>query len=110
MKEIKNEIHQVIYGLMKENSSDLRQSYKIINYHRIITEWLFTSFKFITAEEYVLPDEEYIFRELRQKVERLRKKFDLRDSVRYSTQKVDFNKFSYIEKVLQQEEDFSSKN
>ena len=95
---------------MKENSSDLRQNYKNMNYHRIITEWSFTSSKFITTEGYVLFDEGYILRKLRQKVESLRKKFDLRDPVRYSTQKIDLDKFSYIEKILQQEENFSSKN
>ena len=81
-----------------------------MNYHRIVTEWSFTGFKFITTREYVLSDEEYIFRKLKQKVERFREKFDLKDPVRYSTQKVDLDKFSYIEKVLQQEKSFSSKN
>ena len=95
---------------MKENSSELRQDQNAINYHRIITKWLLTSFKFTTTEEYVLSDEEHISRKLKQKVERLRKEFGLRDSVRYSTQKVDLKKFSYIEKILQQEEGFSSKN
>ena len=110
MQEIKDEIHQIIYESMKENSSDFRQSHKIINYHRIITEWSLTSSKFITTEGYVLPDEKYIFRKLKQKVERLRKEFGFRDLVRYSTQKVNLDKFSYIEKVLQQRENFSSKN
>ena len=68
------------------------------------------SFKFITAEEYVFPDEEHIFKELKQKIECLRKKFNFRNSIKYFTQKVDLNKFSYIEKILQQEKSFSSKN
>ena len=110
MQEIKDGIHQIIYGSIKKNLSNLRWNHKIINYHRIITEWSFTNFKFITAEEYVFPDEEYIFKELKQKVKRLREKFNLKNPVKYSTQKVDFNKFSYIEKVLQQKENFSSKN
>ena len=58
----------------------------------------------------MLSDEGYISKELRQKIERLREEFDLRDPVRYSTQKVDLDKFLYIKKVLQQEESFSSKN
>ena len=68
------------------------------------------SFKFITTKEYVFSDEEHIFKKLKQKVKRLREKFDLRDPVRYSTQKVDLKKFSYIKKILQQEKNFSSKN
>ena len=95
---------------MKENSSELRQDQNAINYHRIITEWSFTSSKFITTKEYVLSDEGHISRELRQKIERLREEFGLRDPVRYPTQKVDLKKFSYIEKVLQQGEGSSSKN
>ena len=56
-------------------------------------------------------NEEYVFRELKQKIKRLRKEFNFKDFVKYSTQKINLNKFFYIEKVLQQEEkNFSSKN
>ena len=58
----------------------------------------------------MLFDEDYIFRKLKQKIKRLRKKFDFKDSVKYSTQKIDLNEFFYIKKVLQQEKSFSSKN
>ena len=110
MQEIKDGIHQAIYGPMEKNPSDLRQGHKTINYHRIVTEWPPTGSKFTTTGGYVLPDGGHIPRELRQKVERLRQEFDLRDPVRYPTQKVDPNKFSYIGKVLQQGEGSSSKN
>ena len=58
----------------------------------------------------MLFNEEHIFKEFKQKVKRLKEKFDLKNPVRYFTQKIDFKKFSYIEKILQQEENFSSKN
>ena len=58
----------------------------------------------------MLLNEEHVSRELKQKVKRLREEFNLRNPVKYSTQKVDLNKFFYIEKILQQEENFSSKN
>ena len=59
----------------------------------------------------MLSNEDHIFRELKQKIEHLKKEFDLRNFARYSTQKIDLNKFLYIEKILQQEEkNFNSKD
>ena len=72
---------------------------------------MLTEFKFTTTKTYILLNKDYIFRELKQKIKRLKKEFDLKKSARYFTQKVNFNKFLYIEKVLQQEkESFNSKN
>ena len=55
-------------------------------------------------------NEEHISRKLKQKTKHLRKEFDFRNSVKYFTQKINLNKFFYIERVLQQEEDSNSKN
>ena len=49
------------------------------------------------TKNYVFFDEEHVFKELKQKVKRLKKKFNFRDSVKYSTQKIDFNIFFYID-------------
>jgi len=43
-----------------------------------------TKVKFIKQEEYVLLDENYIFRELRQMTEVIKERFDLCDSKKYS--------------------------
>ena len=59
----------------------------------------------------MLSDEEHIFRELKQKIKHFKKEFNFRDSVKYFTQKINLDRFFYIEKVLQQEEkNFNSKN
>jgi len=55
----------------------------------------------IHQEEYVLLDEDHIFRELRQMTEVIRKRFDLCDSKKYSRKKIDSNRFQYIEQVLE---------
>ena len=68
------------------------------------------NFKFTITKDYMLLDEEHIFRKLKQKIKRLKKKFDLRNSVKYFTQKINFNKFFYIKKILQQKKNFSLKN
>jgi len=61
----------------------------------------FTEVKFIKQEEYVLLDENHIFRELKQMTEVIRKRFDLCDSKKYSRKKIDLNQFQYIEQVLE---------
>ena len=73
-------------------------------------KWLFTELRFIKQEEYVLSDEEHIFRKLRVMIKNVRKKFDMCDSKKYSHKKVDLDRFQYIEQVLQEEEAFSLKN
>ena len=81
------------------------------NYRNIIKKQLLTDFKFTITKEYVFPNEKYVFRELKQKVERFKKEFDFKNSAKYFTQKINFNKFFYIEKIIQQEkENFSLKN
>ncbi len=51
----------------------------------------FTEVKFIKQEEYVLSDEEHIFREFTQMTKIIRKRFDLCDSKKYSQKKIDSN-------------------
>ena len=65
--------------------------------------------KFIKQEEYVLLDENHIFRELRQMTEVIRERFDLCDSKKYSLKKINSNQFQYIKQVLK-ERTSSSKN
>jgi len=62
MQQIKNDIHQAIYDTMQDESI---ASCKDIQYHDIIMKKSFTEVKFIKQEEYILLDENYIFRELR---------------------------------------------
>jgi len=62
---------------------------------------LFTEVKFIKQEEYVLFDENHIFRELKQMTEVIRKRFDLCDSKKHSQKKINLNQFQYIEQVLE---------
>jgi len=68
-----------------------------------------TKVKFIKQEEYVLSDEDHIFRELKQMTEVIRKRFDLCDLKKYSFKKINLNQFQYIKQVLK-ERAFSSKN
>jgi len=49
---------------------------------------LFTEVKFIKQEEYILFDEDHIFREFRQMSEVIRERFDLCDSKKYSLKKI----------------------
>ena len=95
---------------MKKTLNQHLQLRLSVNYRNIIRKWLLTRFKFIIKKEYVLSDEEHISWKFKQKIKHLKKKFDFRNSVKYFTQKINFNKFFFIEKVLQQEEDFNSKN
>jgi len=106
MQQIKNDIHQVIYDTMQDESIASR---KDIRYRDIVMKKSFTEVKFIKQEEYVLFNEDHIFRELRQMTEVIRKRFDLCDSKKYSWKKIDSNRFQYIEQVLEKWA-FSSKN
>jgi len=88
MQQIKNDIHQVIYDTMQDESIASR---KDIRYRDIVMKKSFTEVKFIKQEEYVLFNEDHIFRELRQMTEVIRKRFDLCDSKKYSRKKIDSN-------------------
>ncbi len=68
-----------------------------------------TEIKFIKQKEYVLLDENHIFRELRQMTKVIRKRFDLCDSKKYLQKTINSNQFQYIEQVLKKQT-FSSKN
>jgi len=106
MQQIKNDIHQTIYDTVKD---ELIALCKNIQYCDIIMKKLFTEVKFIKQEEYVLFDENHIFRELKQMTKVIRKRFDLCDSKKHSQKKINLNQFQYIEQVLEKWA-FSSKN
>ncbi len=106
MQQIKNDVHQAIYDTMQDEPIASRKG---IQYRDIVMEKSLTKVKFIKQEEYVLPDEDHIFRELRQMAEVTRERFDLCDSKKYSLKKVNSNRFQYIEQVLK-ERASSSKN
>ncbi len=101
-----NDIHQVIYDTMQNESIAL---HKDIQYHDIVMKKLFTEVKFIKQEEYVLLNENYIFKELKQMIKIIREKFDLCDLKKYSLKKINSNQFQYIKQVLK-ERAFNSKN
>ncbi len=98
MQQIKNDIHQVIYDTMQDKSIASR---KDIWYHDIVMKKSFTEDKFIKQEEYVLFDEDHIFRKLRQMTKVIRKRFDLCDSKKYLLKKINSNQFQYIKQVLE---------
>ncbi len=98
MQQIKNDIHQAIYDTMQDESIASRKS---IRYRNIVMKKSLTEVKFIKQEEYVLLDEDHIFRELRQMTKVIRKRFDLCDSKKYSRKKINSNQFQYIEQVLE---------
>ncbi len=106
MQQIKNDIHQAIYDTMQDESIASR---KDIRYRDIVMKKSLMRVKFIKQEEYVLSDEDHIFRELRQMAEVTRERFDLCDSKKYSLKKINSNQFQYIEQVLK-ERASSSKN
>jgi len=106
MQQIKNEIHQTIYDIVQDESIASR---KDIRYRDIVMKKSFTEVKFIKQEEYILFNEDYIFKELRQMIKVIRKRFDLCDSKKYSQKKVNSNRFQYIKQVLEKQA-FSSKN
>ncbi len=106
MQQIKNDIHQAIYDTMQNESIASR---KDIWYCDIVMKKSLTEVKFIKQEEYVLLDEDYIFKELKQMTEVIRERFDLCDLKKYSLKKINSNQFQYIEQVLK-EKASSSKN
>ncbi len=106
MQQIKNEIHQVIYDVVQD---ELIALHKNIQYHDIVMKKSLTEVKFIKQKEYVLFNENNIFRELKQMTEVIRKRFDLCDLKKYSQKKVNLNQFQYIKQVLEKWA-FSSKN
>ncbi len=106
MQQIKNDIHQAIYDTMQD---ELIASRKDIQYHDIVMKKSSTEVKFIKQEEYVLLNENHIFKELRQMTKVIRKRFDLCDLKKYSLKKINLNQFQYIEQVLK-ERTSSSKN
>jgi len=88
MQQIKNDIHQAIYDTMQDESI---ASHKDIQYCDIVMKKSFMKVKFIKQEEYVLSDENHIFREFRQMTKVIRERFDLCDSKKYSLKKVNQN-------------------
>jgi len=88
MQQIKNDIHQAIYDTMQD---ELIASRKDIQYRDIVMKKSLTEVKFIKQEEYVLLDEDHIFRELRQMTEVIRERFDLCDLKKYSLKKINLN-------------------
>jgi len=85
MQQIKNDIHQAIYDTMQDESI---ASCKNIQYRDIVMKKSLTEVKFIKQEEYVLSDEDHIFRKLRQITKVIRKRFDLCDLKKYSLKKI----------------------
>ncbi len=53
----------------------------------------FTEVKFIKQEEYILFNENHIFKKLKQMTKVIREKFDLCDSKKYSFKKINSNQF-----------------
>ncbi len=99
IQQIKNDIHQAIYDTMQDESIALCKN---IQYCDIIMKKSLTEVKFIKQEEYVLLDENYIFREFRQMIEIIRERFNLYDSKKYSLKKINSNWFQYIKQVLKE--------
>ena len=93
MQQIKNEIHQTIYDLVQDESIALCKN---IRYRDIVMKKSLTEVKFIKQEEYVFFNEDHIFRELKQMMKVIRKRFNLCDSKKYSQKKVNLNRFQYI--------------
>jgi len=81
MQQIKNDIHQAIYDIVQD---ELNASRKDIQYRDIVMKKSLTEVMFIKQEEYVLLDEDHIFRELKQMTEVIRERFDLCDSKKHS--------------------------
>ena len=73
-----------------------------IHYHNIVIKKLFTEVKFIKQEEYVLFDEDHIFRKLKQMIKVIKKKFDLCNLKKYLLKKINSNQFQYIKQVLKE--------
>jgi len=88
MQQIKNDINQAIYDTMQDESIASR---KDIQYRDIIMKKSLTKVKFIKQEEYVLSDEDHIFKKLKQMAEVIRERFDLCNSKKYSLKKINLN-------------------
>ncbi len=88
---------------------ELITSRKDIRYCDIVMKKSLTEVKFIKQEEYVLFDENHIFRKLRQMTKVIRERFNLCDLKKYLLKKINLNWFQYIKQVLK-EQTFSSKN
>ena len=71
------------FKVKQKNSSNIK-------YHDILMKQLLKNVKFITKDDYVLFDDEYINRNLRQYVKTLRKKFDKKNFKKNIRQAVDF--------------------
>ncbi len=84
-------------------------SRKDIQYRDIVIKKSLTEVKFIKQEEYILLDENHIFRKLKQMIKIIKERFDLCNSKKYSQKKIDLNQFQYIKQVLKKWA-FSSKN
>ncbi len=65
--------------------------------------------KFIKQEEYVLFDENHIFKKFKQMIKVIKERFNLCDLKKYLLKKINLNQFQYIKQVLK-EKTFSSKN
>ncbi len=65
--------------------------------------------KFIKQEEYVLFDENHIFKKFKQMIKVIKERFNLCDLKKYLLKKINSNQFQYIKQVLK-EKTFSSKN
>ena len=109
MQQIKNSIYKIIYE-SKSKESVLQRQRQSINYWNIIKEWSSTNFKFIKQRNYVLSNEDYIFRELRKMIKTIRKRFDKCDSKKYWHKEVNSKDFWYIDQIQKQDESFSLKN
>ncbi len=88
MQQIKNDIHQAIYDTTQDESIASR---KDIRYRDIVMKKSLTRIKFTKQEEYVLFDEDHIFRKLKQMTKVIRKRFDLCDSKKHSLKKINSN-------------------
>ena len=106
MQQIKNGIHQAIYGTMQDEPVASRKG---IRYRDIVMEKPPTGAKFTKQGGYVLPDGGHISRELRQMAEATRERFDLCDPKKYPLKKVNPDRFQYVGQVLE-ERASSSKN
>ena len=67
-------------------------------YRDIIKKHSMKKSKFIIVKEYVISKETHIFRELRQEIERLRKKYVQQNSRKHSEKRVNTKKFKFLKK------------
>ena len=67
-------------------------------YRDIVKKHSMKKSKFIIVKEYVISKEVHIFRELRQKIERLREKYAQQNSRTYSKKRVNIKKIQIFER------------